>query len=98
MLLGVAADAGPEFSESGRETRQVVPIGRWCEVDIAGDQAWHRELGGGASDHDVADTVAVEHLHQRKDVRELRNALPIGSFAHWGRSGRLCAIAWRASS
>jgi hypothetical protein len=63
-------------------------------VMTAGD----KELSGSPTDHDVADTVAVEHLHEAGDVRELRYLRSVGGLTHWGRRGRLCAIAWRASS
>ncbi len=70
----------------------------WGEVDVTGDDVGDKELSGRRTDHDVADTVAVEHLHEGGDVRELRYLGSVGSVTYWGRRGRLCAIAWRASS
>jgi hypothetical protein len=74
FFVGEACDAktGAEFSQRGCEAVIVGFGGGGDEADVIGLVSCSVELGGEAADHDVVDTVALEHCENSFRIEPLR--------------------------
>jgi hypothetical protein len=88
----LGADSSTQLGESGRESFQIVGVGRRGEIDVLGHVAFDIGLRHPPTDHDVADAMTIEDLDDGRDIGDARGQ-SVGRGAHRGVSGRLLLIA-----